>query len=207
MRTDEFDYKLPPHLIAQQPLAERESSRLLVVRRDTEAIEHRVFRDLPDLLAPGDLLVLNDTRVISARLVGRRARTGGHWEGLFLAVTAENDWELMCQTRGRLRDGEIILIEPGPLQLTLVRRTPDGTWIAKPSEAGENPEKILSKYGHVPLPPYIRKGVAVVEDRERYQTVYATEPGAVAAPTSTPTMLPSIRCTRSGGESRRRPRR
>src|SRR5437764_457754 len=102
MQTAFFDYELPPHLIAQQPSAERDASRLLLVRRQTETIEHRHFRDLPELLASGDLLVLNDTRVLPARLLGRRARTGGRWEGLFLTQLPGGEWELLCQTRGQL---------------------------------------------------------------------------------------------------------
>src|SRR5437660_762465 len=119
MRTDLFDYELPPHLIAQEPCAERDQARLLVVRRASAAIEHHVFHELPELLNPGDLLVLNDTRVLPARLLGRRARTGGQWEGLFLGVTADGCWELLCQTRGRLKEGETIGIEPRPLELRL----------------------------------------------------------------------------------------
>src|SRR6266478_2292517 len=110
--TDFFDYDLPQHLIAQQPCAERDQSRLLVVRRQAGSLEHRVFRELPDLLNPGDLLVLNDTRVLPARLLGRRERTGGKWEGLYLATAADGTWELLCQTRGRLQEGETIVVEP-----------------------------------------------------------------------------------------------
>src|SRR6516165_9024312 len=101
-----FDYHLPEHLIAQHPAARRDESRLLVVRRSPATLEHRTFRDLPELLSPADLLVLNDTRVLQARLVGRREATGGKWEGLFLGQSADGNWELLCQTRGRLREGE-----------------------------------------------------------------------------------------------------
>src|SRR5436305_2718518 len=93
-----FDYTLLEHLIAQQPAAKRDESRLLVVRRGTGELEHRVFRDLPDLLDTGDLLVLNDTRVLPARLVGRRERTSGKWEGLFLRELPDGTWELLAQT-------------------------------------------------------------------------------------------------------------
>src|SRR3954466_8604498 len=98
-----FDYHLPEHLIAQHPAARRDESRLLVVRRGSGAIEHRTFRDLPELLALGDLLVLNDTRVLPARLLGRRERTGGKWEGLFLGSAPDGSWERLCHTRGRPR--------------------------------------------------------------------------------------------------------
>src|SRR5258707_13353359 len=108
MHPDFLDYDLPPHLIAQQPPAERDRSRLLVARRADGSLTHRLFRDLPELLDPGDLLVLNDTRVLPARLVGRRERTGGRWEGLFLRERAGVGWELLGQSRGTPRPGEFI---------------------------------------------------------------------------------------------------
>ncbi len=182
MQLDAFDYLLPPDLIAQQPLEPRDHSRLLLVRRADATLSHHVFRDLPDLLAPGDLLVLNDTRVLHSRLLGRRGRTGGKWQGLFLREM-EGAWELLCQTRGRLVADETIEVEPGPLQLQLLRRTPDGTWLAQPSLPG-SPVELLAQHGQVPLPPYIRKGRAADADRDRYQTVYARHAGAVAAPTA-----------------------
>jgi S-adenosylmethionine:tRNA ribosyltransferase-isomerase len=186
MRTDLFDYDLPPHLIAQHPTPERDQSRLLLVRRADDTLSHNLFSDLPELLASGDLLVLNDTRVLPARLLGRRARTGGKWEGLFLRQTADGCWELLCQTRGRLTEGEMIDIQPGALQLRLVGRS-EGHWLARPLlPPGERPSavELLDQHGHPPLPPYIRKGRVEAEDRERYQTVYARRAGAVAAPTA-----------------------
>jgi S-adenosylmethionine:tRNA ribosyltransferase-isomerase len=127
--------------------------------------------------------VLNDTRVLPARLLGRRARTGGKWEGLFLREHTGGLWELMCQTRGRLHEGEVIEVEPGPLRLRLLAKTPERHWLAEPGEPG-TPADILSRHGQVPLPPYIRKGRAAEADRQRYQTVYARQAGAVAAPTA-----------------------
>jgi S-adenosylmethionine:tRNA ribosyltransferase-isomerase len=183
MRTDSLDYDLPEHLIAQEPCPERDRSRLMMVRRADGAIAHHVFADLPDLLAPDDLLILNDTRVIPARLIGHRTRTGGKWEGLFLREMPDGLWELMCQTRGRLIEGESVLIEPGGLELTLVSQTPERRWLARPREAGSAFD-LLRRYGQVPLPPYVRKGRAAAADQERYQTVYARQPGAVAAPTA-----------------------
>jgi S-adenosylmethionine:tRNA ribosyltransferase-isomerase len=191
MHLSEFDYDLPPHLIAQEPCPERDQSRLLVVRRAGAMLSHLAFRDLPELLNPGDLLVLNDTRVLPARLLGRRARTGGKWEGLFLREHTGGLWELMCQTRGRLHEGEEIEVEPGPLRLRLVARTPERHWLAEPSEPG-TPVEILGRHGQVPLPPYIRKGRAAEADRERYQTVYARQAGAVAAPTAGLHFTPQI---------------
>lgn len=195
MHRDFFNYDLPPDLIAQKPSEPRDAARLLVVRRPEGPITHRVFRELPELLAPGDLLVLNDTRVLPARLVGRRARTGGRWQGLFLHADADGTWELLCQTRGRLAAGESILVEPGPLELRLESKTSEGTWKARPGEAGP-PSELLERYGQVPLPPYIRKGRAGPGDQQRYQTVFARRPGAAAAPTAglhfTPTVLQAL---------------
>jgi S-adenosylmethionine:tRNA ribosyltransferase-isomerase len=178
-----WNYALPPHLIAQQPCQQRDQSRLLVVRRDSSSLEHHVFHELPELLAAGDLLVLNDTRVVPARLLGHRARTGGKWEGLFLRDSAEGTWDLLCQTRGRLTEGEVINIDPGPLSLQLVAKTPEGHWRARPQIPGTTLE-LLGRYGQVPLPPYIRRGRAAAQDQERYQTVFARRAGAVAAPTA-----------------------
>jgi S-adenosylmethionine:tRNA ribosyltransferase-isomerase len=204
MRIEDFDYDLPPRLIAQEPPPERDRSRLLVVRRGGPVLGHHVFADLPGLLAPGDLLVLNDTRVLPARLVGRRSRSGGKWEGLFLRETPAGDWELLCQTRGRLLVGETVVAEPdGPpgggappaLRLRLTGRA-GGHWLARPEEAGSAAE-LLARFGRTPLPPYIRKGRAAPADRERYQTVYADRPGAVAAPTAglhfTPRLFDALR--------------
>jgi S-adenosylmethionine:tRNA ribosyltransferase-isomerase len=146
-------------------------------------LEHRTFLELPELLAPGDLLVLNDTRVLPARLWGHRVRTGGKWEGLFLHQHANGCWELLSQTRGKLREGETVRIGSGPLQLQLVEKTPQGHWLCRPSEPGSVVD-LLERYGQVPLPPYIRKGHAETADRDRYQTVYARQAGAVAAPTA-----------------------
>ncbi len=164
---------------------------------------HQQFRDLPSLLTPGDLLVLNDTRVLPARVVGRRARTEGKWEGLILGTATEGAWELLCQTRGRLIVGESLLVDAPegesagpPLRLCLIGKTPAGRWLAQPSEPGTLTE-LLTRYGRVPLPPYIRKGRALPGDRDRYQTVYAHHAGAVAAPTAglhfTPTVFEGLR--------------
>lgn len=179
---DLLDYELPPHLIAQEPAPDREASRLLVVNRRVGSISHHHFRDLPDLLSPGDLLMLNDTRVLPARIVGRRENTGGRWEGLFLRQRMDGLWELLAQTRGRPAIGEVIAIEPGPLRLTLRGRA-DSHWLAETSIPG-TPAELLAQSGRVPLPPYIRKGIGGEADRERYQTVYARADGSVAAPTA-----------------------
>ncbi len=192
MHIDQFDYDLPERLIAQEPLPERDLSRLMVVRRDGSPPIDRIFRDLPALLDPSDLLVLNDTRVLPARLIGRRGRSGGKWEGLFLREEPGGAWELLTQTRGRLLTGETILVDPEtpsaegesqPLSLRLEGKSASGRWLARPAEAGPV-AGLLARYGRTPLPPYIRKGRAAPGDRERYQTVYARQAGAVAAPTA-----------------------
>jgi S-adenosylmethionine:tRNA ribosyltransferase-isomerase len=190
MSSDLLDYDLPPHLIAQEPAADRDASRLLVVDRSSRRLSHHHFRDLPDLLNPGDLIVLNDTRVLPARLVGKREKTGGKWEGLFLRETSDGLWELLAQTRGHPVAGEVIAIDPGPLTLTLRGRS-NGHWLAEPSPPGR-PAELLAVSGQVPLPPYIRKGRAGAADRERYQTVYARTDGSVAAPTAGLHFTPAV---------------
>jgi S-adenosylmethionine:tRNA ribosyltransferase-isomerase len=193
--SDFLDYELPPHLIAQEPAPDRDAARLLVADRSTGNLTHHHFRDLAGILAPGDLLVLNDTRVLPARLVGRRERTGGKWQGLFLRQTADGLWELLAQTRGHPVAGEVIVVEPGPLRLTLRGRV-NGHWLAEPDRPG-SPAELLALSGRVPLPPYIRKGEAKESDRERYQTVYARADGSVAAPTAglhfTPALFDRLR--------------
>lgn len=178
-----IDFEVPPQLIAQEPIEPRDHARLLVVSRSGKSLEHRHFYDLPDLLKPGDLLVLNDTRVLNARLLGHRSSTGGKWEGLFLNGRPDGTWEIMCQTRGRLQPGETIAIDPGPLQLKLLTPVGGGRWQVEPNMGG-SVAQILEQAGQVPLPPYIRKGTARPEDRQRYQTVFAQRAGAVAAPTA-----------------------
>jgi S-adenosylmethionine:tRNA ribosyltransferase-isomerase len=170
----------------------------LVLNRGGEVRGHQQFRELPSLLDPGDLLVLNDTRVMPARVVGRRARTEGKWEGLFVGGTSEGVWELLCQTRGRLILGETLLVDAAdktasepPLRLCLIGKTPNGHWLAQPGEPG-SPAELLKRYGRVPLPHYIRKGRAAEQDRERYQTVYAQHAGAVAAPTAGLHFTPAV---------------
>jgi S-adenosylmethionine:tRNA ribosyltransferase-isomerase len=184
---DQYDYELPRHLIAQTPSAVRTDARLMVVRRESDSWEHCHVRDLPELLLPKDCLVLNDTRVVPARLVGRREQTGGHWEGLFLEIDGKGFWRLVCKTRGKLVAGETIRLVDAAgrdaARLRLATKQPDGAWVARP-ESDEETFGLLERVGRVPLPPYIRKGEMLEADRQRYQTVYAREPGAVAAPTA-----------------------
>lgn len=182
-----YDYELPTSLIAQSPLAHRADARLMVVDRRTQSISHRHIRDLPELLAPGDCLVLNETRVTPARLVGRRQATGGRWEGLFLSADSSRNWLLLCKTRGKLAAGEnIALVDrfgADALELQLLEKRTGGVWTARP-RSGENAFELLERVGRVPLPHYIRGGEMRDSDRERYQTVYARHCGSVAAPTA-----------------------
>jgi S-adenosylmethionine:tRNA ribosyltransferase-isomerase len=198
MSGDFLDYELPPHLIAQEPAPQRDAARLLVIDRTARTITHRTIRDLPSLLNPGDLVVLNNTRVLPARMIGRREKTGGQWEGLFLRETAEGYWEMLAQTRGKPEMGETISIEPGPLRLVLVGRR-EGHWLAEPIPRG-TPADLLRTSGRIPLPPYIRKGKASEADLERYQTVFAQSDGSVAAPTAglhfTPELLHHLQSRR-----------
>jgi S-adenosylmethionine:tRNA ribosyltransferase-isomerase len=180
--TSDFDYELPPELIAQAPVEPRDRSRLMVIDRAGGVLSHRVFADLPELLRPGDCLVRNDSRVLPARLVGERERTGGRWEGLFLGVAADGGWECLATTRGKPVPGEWIRIDAG-LRLELVAKGEGGRWRVRPEPAGSH-VALLEAHGRVPLPPYIRKGVAAPDDRACYQTTYARESGSVAAPTA-----------------------
>lgn len=182
-----LDYELPRELIAQEPLANRADARLLVVDRESQSLEHRYFRDLPSLLRPTDRLVLNDTRVVPAQLLGKRTQTGGAWQGLFLGVEPSGDWRLICKTRGSLKPNETVdLIDRDGRKidrLWLLEKLGDGQWLARPE--GDAPhEEVLARSGRVPLPHYIRDGQMVDDDLENYQTVYARKPGAVAAPTA-----------------------
>ncbi|MCU0303701.1 MAG: tRNA preQ1(34) S-adenosylmethionine ribosyltransferase-isomerase QueA [Thermoanaerobaculales bacterium] len=180
MRTDDFDYALPADRIAQQP-APRGSSRLLVLDRADGRIEHRRVSDLPDLLRPRDLLLLNDTRVIPARLHACRP-TGRRFELLLLRELGGGAWETLVRPGSRTRPGERLELADGGVAVPLERRG-DGRWaVAFDPALGLDR---LEEIGEVPLPPYIaRPDGATPADRETYQTVYAATPGAVAAPTA-----------------------
>lgn len=182
-----YDYHLPEHQIAQYPLADRESARLLVVRRDRQTIEHARVGDLPEFLDANDCLALNDTKVVPARLVGIRTKTGGRWQGLFLSYRETGNWEILGSTRGTLTAGEsITLLDPrneAAAKLNLLEKLSGGRWLAQP-ETDELVWDLLARVGRVPLPPYIRGGEMDESDQANYQTVYAREPGAVAAPTA-----------------------
>ncbi|MFH1921544.1 MAG: tRNA preQ1(34) S-adenosylmethionine ribosyltransferase-isomerase QueA [Planctomycetota bacterium] len=183
----QFDYGLPRRLIAQSPLSRRADARLLIVDRARNSLHHRYVRELPEMLRPDDCLVLNDTQVVPARLVGFRTRTGGRWEGLFLEADEEGLWRVMSKTRGKLVSGETItlvnLLGQKDLVLHLGTREAEGVWVVRP-DSREQTFALLERLGRIPLPPYIRKGEMVEADRQSYQTVFARSPGAVAAPTA-----------------------
>ncbi len=182
-----FDYQLPRELVAQEPLRNRADARLLVVDRGRQALDHAHVRDLPEILRMGDRVVLNDTRVIPAQLRGERLETGGRWQGLFLGTFPGGEWKLVCKSRGRLREPEPVMIADRDgrpaAKLWLVERLDDGQWRARLDEPTDA-LALLERIGRVPLPPYIRGGQMVDADIDRYQTVFARRPGAVAAPTA-----------------------
>jgi S-adenosylmethionine:tRNA ribosyltransferase-isomerase len=182
-----YDYELPKELVAQSPLLVRSDARLLFVDRQRNSLSHNHVRDLPELLGAGDCLVLNDTRVVPARLEGHRTKTGGRWEGLFLEAEKTGHWRILCKTRGKLTPGETITLVNSEgtedVQLELGTKEPGGVWVVRP-RSQEATFTLLDRVGRVPLPPYIRKGQMVESDRRNYQTVYARTPGAVAAPTA-----------------------
>jgi S-adenosylmethionine:tRNA ribosyltransferase-isomerase len=187
MRLEDFDYELPPERIAQRPIEPRDASRLLVLPRAGGPLRHAAFRDLPALLAPGDLLVLNDTKVIPARLGGVRA-TGGKIECLLVRDRGGGRWEALLRAGGRLREGERLSLAGGRLEARLVAKREDGSWALELTPPEAVPAA-LAEAGEMPLPPYIARGGEAdpalrALDRDRYQTVFAREPGAVAAPTA-----------------------
>src|SRR6266480_7388967 len=188
MRTADFDYYLPPGLIAQTPASERDQSRLLVLQRPDRLISHRRFRDLAQYLRAGDVLVLNDSRVIPARLHGIKAGSGGQIEVLLAEQNAANDWWVMLRPGKRVRPGTKILFlnrsrAPTEVNATIIQRNDEGHCRLRFSGTA-NIIEALDALGEVPLPPYIARETESVEDRERYQTVYARTSGSVAAPTA-----------------------
>ncbi len=190
----DLEYALPEALIAQAPLPDRDASRLLVVDRATKTMRDDCIRTLPDLLEPGDLIVLNDTRVLPARLTLRRP-TGRRLEGLFLREEQDGVWSVLLQGSRRLRRGEHLYTRCWELLLKLLDYAGEGIWrvapVPHPMEEGRFPRetpRILERIGTTPLPPYIHRGEDDPEieahDRHRYQTIYARRAGAVAAPTA-----------------------
>ncbi|SHE49150.1 S-adenosylmethionine--tRNA ribosyltransferase-isomerase [Caldanaerobius fijiensis DSM 17918] len=180
MNVHDFYYELPQELIAQEPLERRDSSRLMVLHRKDGSIEHKIFRDIVQFLNPGDCLVLNDTRVIPARLIGHKKDTGGIIEFLLLRKTALDTWEVLVKPGRRAKIGTRFVFGDGELEAEVIDNTDAGGRIAKFYYEGVF-EEILDKLGQMPLPPYIKKSL---KDKERYQTVYSKHEGSAAAPTA-----------------------
>lgn len=191
MKTSDFNFELPEELIAQTPLERRDSSRLLTLNKNTGAVGHHHFYDLPDFLRPGDCLVLNDSRVLPARLIGHRP-TGGTCEVLLLVDRGEGCWECLVRPGKKLRTGAQIIFGQGQLTATIERELEDGKRLVQFHYQGIFLE-ILEELGKMPLPPYIK---AELENQERYQTVYSKVVGSAAAPTAglhfTPELLDNI---------------
>lgn len=180
LNVNDYDFDLPEELIAQVPLLDRTSSRLLVLDRDTGAIEHRHFRDVLDYLQAGDALVVNDSRVLPARLFGAKQETGGKVELLLLKQTEDDVWEALVKPAKKVRIGAIVEFGNGLLRAECVEELPEGGRRFKFDYDGIFYE-ILDELGTMPLPPYIREQL---DDQDRYQTVYARERGSAAAPTA-----------------------
>lgn len=180
LRTADFDYELPAELIAQVPAARRDESRMMVVHRDTGTIEHRVFSDLPGLVAPGDVIVRNTTRVFPARLLGTRD-SGAPAEIFLLRSLGDDRWEAMVHPGGKLHPPRVVHIADG-FDAEIVEVTERRTRVVQ-LRADIPVADAIRRHGHVPLPPYIHRPDAAA-DVERYQTVYAVQQGSVAAPTA-----------------------
>lgn len=189
MKAADFDFDLPPELIAQEPAARRDGARMMVLDHAARTIEHRNFTDLPDFLRAPDLLVVNDTRVIPARVFGRKAKagTGGRVEFLLLEETGPGLWDALMRSRRRPKPGEQVVLDD---DLAVVTVLEDGE-LGRVKIQIESPRPwldVLDRIGQTPLPPYIQRKAPSAErraeDKLRYQTVYAREPGAVAAPTA-----------------------
>ncbi len=181
LETEEFYYNLPVELIAQEPLMPRDSSRMLVLGRQSGKIEDGMFSQFPGYLQAGDLLILNNTRVYPARLFGYRKKSKGKVELLLLRRQAEAVWEVLCSPGKKALPGEILEFGGGLLEAEVLEKTAAGGRIVIFRSAGEPPEDLLFKMGQVPLPPYIKKNL---DDAGRYQTIYAACEGSAAAPTA-----------------------
>ena len=179
MKTQDFYYDLPEELIAQTPLQQRDSSRLLVLDKNTGELQHRYFFDIIDFLRPGDCLVLNNSRVLPARLIGHRP-TGGAVEVLLLRDLGDKKWECLCKPGRKMQVGNQVIFGDGELTATVTEIREDGNRVVEFHYEGIFLE-VLERLGKMPLPPYIKAELA---DQERYQTVYSKEVGSAAAPTA-----------------------
>lgn len=192
LKKSDFYFDLPQELIAQDPLEDRSSSRLLVVDKETGKTEHKIFRDIVDYLNPGDCLVLNNTKVIPARLYGERAETGGAVEVLLLKRKENDIWETLVKPGKKCKPGQRLVFGDGKLKATVLETIEDGNRLIQFEYEGIW-EEVLDSLGEMPLPPYITHKLA---DKNRYQTVYAKFEGSAAAPTAglhfTPELLKKI---------------
>ncbi len=194
MKTSDFFYELPQELIAQTPIEPRNASRLMVLDKQTGNIEHKIFNDLTDYLNEGDCLILNDTRVIPARIYGTKKETGAYVEFLLLKQSENNVWECLCKPGKRAKIGTEFVFGDNLVQCEVIDITDDGNRIIRFDCDSKEIYNILDKIGKMPLPPYITQEL---QNGERYQTVYSREIGSAAAPTAglhfTEDMLERIR--------------
>ncbi len=199
MKTDLFNYDLPPELIAQHPPERRELARMMVLHRESGQIEHRTIADIIDYLQPPDVLVLNNTKVIPARVFGHKVASGGKVELLLLEETTPGDWKVLMKASRRPKEGDELILCSGKAKATMLYDGEQGEAVLR-IESDRPLMEILEEEGLPPLPPYIvRKEQSqeqIERDKQRYQTVYASEPGAAAAPTAglhfTPTLLKNL---------------
>ncbi len=194
MKKQDFYYDLPKEQIAQTPIEPRDHSKMLVVHRDTDCIEHKHFYDIVDYLQKGDCLILNDTRVLPARLYGIKQETGAHVEFLLLNQKEKDVWEVITGPGRRAKQGAVFTFGDGILQAEILEVLENGNRLAKFRYDGDSIFPVLEKVGEMPLPHYITEKL---ENQERYQTVYSKELGSAAAPTAglhfTPELLERIR--------------
>lgn len=193
MKRSEFFYNLPKELIAQTPIEPRDSSRMLVMHKATGELEHKIFRDVTDYLKPGDCLILNNTKVLPARMYGTRVDTGAVVEFLLLTQRSADTWEVITGPGKKAKEGHRFTFGDGSLTAEIIEVLPDGNRVAKFGFEG-NFFEVIDKIGEMPLPHYITERL---EDKDRYQTVYAKEQGSAAAPTAglhfTPELLGKIK--------------
>lgn len=180
LKKSDFYFDLPQELIAQDPLEDRSASRLLVLERDTGAVSHHIFREIPEYLKPGDCLVLNNTKVIPARLLGVKEDTGAHVEVLLLKRREADVWETLVKPGKKCRPGTVLSFGDGLLRAQVLETVEEGNRLIRFTYQGIW-EEVLDRLGEMPLPPYITHKL---EDRNRYQTVYAKYEGSAAAPTA-----------------------
>ncbi|WP_367925232.1 tRNA preQ1(34) S-adenosylmethionine ribosyltransferase-isomerase QueA [uncultured Ruthenibacterium sp.] len=195
MLKSEFYYDLPQELIAQEPCIPRDAARLMYLKKENGAIEHRVFHDLPQILEPGDLLVINNSKVLPARLIGHKAQTGAVCELLLLREEEKDVWECLARPGKRLHPGNSIEFGDGTLKAQIIETKSDGNKMVRFTYDTQTLYEKLDAFGKMPLPPYIQKQL---EDGSLYQTVYAKELGSAAAPTAGLHFTPELMETLEG---------